>query len=220
MAFFMFFIINLLIRGEESSGVVPFTSLLELLLIWFGISLPLTFLGAAMGYKKPAILNPIKISRIPKPLPNVSFKLIYILGIMTGALPFFSTFVELSYIMNSIWHHSQFYYLFGFLFLCFIVVCLVSGEVGILIVYILICREDYRWWWVSVIMPGTSGLYLFFYALIYYVKELNITRFSSTVLYFGYMMIGSGVFFLVTGTFGFIASFLFVRRIYSLIKLD
>ena len=95
-----------------------------------------------------------------------------------------------------------------------------SGEVGILIVYILICREDYRWWWVSVIMPGTSGLYLFFYALIYYVKELNITRFSSTVLYFGYMMIGSGVFFLVTGTFGFIASFLFVRRIYSLIKLD
>jgi transmembrane 9 superfamily member 2/4 len=219
-AFLMFFVINLLIRKEESSGAVPFIYLVQLLLIWFGISLPLTFIGAALGYKKPEIENPTQVSRIPKPLPYRSSKAIYILGVLCGALPFFSAFIELSYIMNSIWNHTQFYFLFGFLILCFILVCLVSGEVSILIVYILICREDYRWWWLSIIMPGTSGVYFFIYALVYYFKFLNITRFSSIVLYFGYMLIGSGVFFLVTGTVGFITSFIFIRRIYSLIKLE
>ena len=220
LAFCMFFIINLLILGNESSGAVSFISLIELLLIWFGISLPLTFLGAAFGYKKPTIRNPIRISRIPKPLPHLSYKSIYFLGFLCGTLPFLSSFVELTYIMNSIWHHSQFYYLFGFLFLCFIVLCLVSGEVSILIVYLLICKEDYRWWWTSLLMPGTSGLYLFIYSLIYYFRDLSITEFSSIVLYFGYMIILSGAFALVTGTAGFISSFIFVRKIYSMIKLE
>ena len=220
LAFCMFFLINLLIRGEESSGAIPFASLIELFLIWFGISLPLTFLGAALGYKKLTIRNSSKISRIPKPLPHTSFKSIYLIGFLCSTLPFLSSFVELSYIMNSIWHHSQFYYLFGFLFLCFIVVCLVSGEVSILIVYLIICKEDYRWWWTSVLIPGSSGLYIFIYSLIYYFRDLSIKGFSSIVLYFGYMMIGSGAFFLVTGTLGFISSFIFIRRIYSMIKLE
>ena len=220
ISFCMFFLINLLIRGEESSGAVPFLSLLELLLIWFGISLPLTFLGAALGYKKPSITNPTRISRIPKPAPSAPLKLVYFLGLICGAIPFFSSYIELSYIMGSIWHHSQIYYLFGFLFLCFIVVCLVSGEVAIIVVYLLICKEDHRWWWVSVATPGISGAYMLVYAVVYYVRDLSITRLSSTVLYFGYMMIGSAVLFLVTGTVGFFCSFVFIRKIYSLIKLD
>lgn len=220
VCFSMFFLINLLIRGEDSSGAVPFLSLLELLLIWFGISLPLTFLGAALGYKKPSLSNPTRVSRIPKPSPTSSLKLIYILGLLCGSLPFLSSYIELNYIMTSIWHHSQMYYLFGFLFLCFIVVCLVSGEVSILMIYLLICKEDHRWWWVSIAIPGGSAGYFFVYAIVYYMEELSITRFSSSVLYFGYMIIGSAMFFLVTGTVGFLASFVFVRKIYSLIKLD
>ena len=220
ISFCMFFIINSLIRGEESSGAAPFLSFIELLLIWFGISLPLTFLGAALGYKMPAISNPTQISRITKPAPSSPLKLVYFLVLICGAIPFFSSYIELSYIMSSIWHHSQIYYLFGFLFLCFIVVCLVSGEVAIIVVYILICKEDHRWWWVSVATPGISGGYMFLYAVVYYFRDLSITRVSSTVLYFGYMMMGSAVFFLVTGTVGFISSFVFIRKIYSLIKLD
>ena len=69
-------------------------------------------------------------------------------------------------------------------------------------------------------MPGTSGLYLFIYSLIYYFRDLSITEFSSIVLYFGYMIILSGAFALVTGTAGFISSFIFVRKIYSMIKLE
>jgi hypothetical protein len=44
-------------------------------------------------------------------------------------------------------------------------------------------------------------------------------RFVTGVLYFGYMIIFSYVFFLVTGTIGFLASYWFMRKIYSSVKV-
>merc|ERR1712216_213774 len=44
--FSVFFILNLCIWEEKSAGAVPFTTLLALLVLWFGISVPLVFLGA------------------------------------------------------------------------------------------------------------------------------------------------------------------------------
>lgn len=220
IAFTIFFIVNILLISEESSSAVPFSSLIELLLIWFGISVPLTFLGSALGYKHPALVNPSKVSRIPRPLPMKSSKMIYGLMGLCGSLPFGSMLIELNYIMKSIWHHTMFYYLFGFLFLCFILVAAVSCEISILIVYVHLCQDDYRWWWPSLLAPGSSGIYLAVYAVYYYFFDLSITRFSSIVLYFGYMAIGAMLFSLVTGAVGFLASFVFVRKIYSVIKLE
>merc|ERR1711991_885120 len=43
--FGIFFILNLMIWGEKSSGAVPFTVLCGLIALWFGVSLPLVFFG-------------------------------------------------------------------------------------------------------------------------------------------------------------------------------
>jgi transmembrane 9 superfamily protein 2/4 len=86
---------------------------------------------------------------------------------LAGSLPFGCMFIELSYLMKSIWHHSMFYYLFGFLFLCVIVLIITSAEVSILMCYIMLSREDYRWWWYSVGIAGSSGFYLFLYSVVY-----------------------------------------------------
>lgn len=43
---------NLMLWAKGSSGATPFTTLLALLSLWFGISLPLTFVGAYFGFKK------------------------------------------------------------------------------------------------------------------------------------------------------------------------
>jgi transmembrane 9 superfamily protein 2/4 len=49
-----------------------------------------------------------------KPLPSM---------LLVGILPFGAIFVELYFIMNSIWFHKV-YYMFGFLFICYgIMVC-------------------------------------------------------------------------------------------------
>ena len=220
IAFMIFFVVNLLILSEESSGAVPFANLLELLLVWFGISVPLTFLGSAIGFKRTLLVNPVKVSRISKQLPLGSSRRLWALVALCGSLPFGSMFIELNYIMKSIWHHTVVYYLFGFLLLCFLLVAVVAAEISILIVYVFLCRGDYRWWWLSVAVSGSSGGYLLVYAVYYYFSELSIEMFSSSVIYFGYMAIASLMFFLITGAIGFLASFVFVRKIYSMIKLE
>ncbi len=47
--FAIFFVLNLIIWGEKSSGAVPFGTLFALLCMWFGISVPLTFVGSYFG---------------------------------------------------------------------------------------------------------------------------------------------------------------------------
>ena len=65
----VFFVLNLFIWGEKSSGAVPFTTMLVLALLWFGISVPLVFLGSYLGYKRPPIEHPTKTNLIPRSLP-------------------------------------------------------------------------------------------------------------------------------------------------------
>lgn len=216
--FAVFFAVNALIWKENSSGAVDFASLFELLFIWFGISLPLVLCGSAFGHKTEKIVHICKTGKIPKLIPGANNRFFYFISGLSGSLPFGCMFIELNYIMQSMWNHTAIYYLFGFLLLCFVLVIIASAEVAILVVYLLINKEDYRWWWISVIVPGCSGFYLFAYAVFYYFYELNISRFSSSILYFGYMSILSIGFSLITGAAGFFASFIFIRSLYSRIK--
>ena len=50
--FGLFFVINLIFWINGSSGAVSFGTLFSLLLMWFGVSLPLTFTGAFYGFRK------------------------------------------------------------------------------------------------------------------------------------------------------------------------
>lgn len=68
LCFGVFFAINLSLYFEDSSAAVSFLTLFLILLLWFGISVPLVFLGSAIGYKKDAIEKSCKVNRIPKPL--------------------------------------------------------------------------------------------------------------------------------------------------------
>lgn len=44
---------NLILWVEGSSAAIPFGTLVAILAMWFGISVPLTFVGAYFGFKKP-----------------------------------------------------------------------------------------------------------------------------------------------------------------------
>ena len=60
VCFVVFFALNMLIWGERSSGAVPFGTLFALCFLWFGISVPLTFVGSYFGYKKPTPEDPVR----------------------------------------------------------------------------------------------------------------------------------------------------------------
>lgn len=215
-----FFLMNLILWVEGSSAAIPFGTLVAILAMWFGISVPLTFVGAYFGFKKPAIEQPVRTNQIPRQIPEQSFFTKPIPGIvMGGILPFGCIFIQLFFILNSIWSH-QMYYMFGFLFLVFIILLITCSEATILLCYFHLCAEDYHWWWRSFLTSGFTAVYLFIYAVHYFFSKLQIIGAASTFLYFGYTMIMVLIFFLFTGTIGFFACFWFVNKIYSVVKVD
>ncbi|CAA6666154.1 unnamed protein product [Spirodela intermedia] len=191
-----------------SSGAVPFGTMFALVFLWFGISVPLVFVGSYLGYKKPAIEDPQAWYMQPA------------FSILIGSiLPFGAVFIELFFILTSIWL-NQFYYIFGFLFIVFVILIITCAEITIVLCYFQLCSEDYHWWWRAYLTAGSSAFYLFLYSAFYFFTKLEITKVVSGVLYFGYMLIVSYAFFMLTGTIGFYACFWFVRKIYSSVKID
>ncbi|KAI4337242.1 hypothetical protein L6164_015683 [Bauhinia variegata] len=216
----IFFVLNALIWGQKSSGAVPFGTMFALIFLWFGISVPLVFVGSYVGFRKPAIENPVKTNKIPRQIPEQAWYMNPIFSILIGGiLPFGAVFIELFFVLTSIWL-NQFYYIFGFLFLVFIILIVTCAEITIVLCYFQLCSEDYLWWWRSYLTSGSSALYLFLYATFYFFTKLEITKLVSAILYFGYMLIASYAFFVVTGTIGFYACFWFTRLIYSSVKID
>lgn len=220
IVFSLFFIMNLIFWVKGSSAAVPFSTLIALLALWFGVSVPLTFIGAYFGFKKRPLEHPVRTNQIPRQIPEQSFYTQPIPGvIMGGVLPFGCIFIQLFFILNSLWS-SQVYYMFGFLFLVFLILVITCSETTILLCYFHLCAEDYHWWWRSFLTSGFTAFYLLIYCVHFFMTKLDIEDATSTFLYFGYTWIIVYLFFLLTGSIGFFACFWFVRKIYSVVKVD
>lgn len=214
------FILNFFIWGKRSSGAVPFSTMIALLAMWLGIALPLVFIGFYFGYRKQSYEHPVRTNQIPRQIPEQQWYMNpFISTLMAGILPFGAMFIELYFIFSAIWE-NQYYYLFGFLFLVFLIIIISCSQISIVMSYFQLCAEDYNWWWKSFIASGGSALYIFAYSIFYFISELDITEFVPTLLYFGYTFLIAFTFWIITGTIGFYASYLFIIKIYSAIKID
>jgi len=216
----IFFVLNFFIWGQASSGAIPFGTMVALLLMWFGISVPLVFVGAFFGFKAKLKDNPTRTNEIPREIPQQAWYMVGVFNVlMGGILPFGAIFIELFFMMTSVWL-QRFYYVFGFLALVLLILVITCAEISIVLCYFQLCNEDYNWWWRSFLTSGSSGLYLFAYSIMYFFTQLDIIGFVPTLMYFTYMLVGSMLFFLVTGSIGFIACYQFVWAIYAAIKVD
>lgn len=218
--FATFIILNFFLISAKSSSAVPFGTMFALVVLWFLISVPLCFVGAYIGFKKPKIEHPTRTKQIPRQIPEQALYLKSIPSIlMGGILPFGAIFIELYFIMNSLWAH-QVYYMFGFLFVVGIVLILTCAEVTILMCYFHLVAEDYHWWWRSFLTSGACAIYVFLYSILYFRSIGGSSNVNSAALYFGWSLVMSSLMFISTGFIGFYSCYLFVRKIYSSIKID
>eukprot|EP00127_Corallochytrium_limacisporum_P000213 Clim_evm30s7 gene=Clim_evmTU30s7 len=216
----MYLMVDFVLLSKQSSGAVPFSSFVVILLSWLGLSLPLVYAGFYFGYRKKAIEAPVRTNQIPRQVPEQPLYLRPIPSMMlAGIFPFGAVFIELFFVMSSLWQ-GTFYYLFGFLFIVFVILIVTCAEITIVMVYFHLCAEDYHWWWPSFMTSGSLAVYVLLYAIVYYVTRLDIDTMASTILYFGYTLIMVSTFWFMTGAVGFLATFWFVRRIYGAVKVD
>ncbi|KAK9450667.1 uncharacterized protein V1518DRAFT_411387 [Limtongia smithiae] len=215
-----FVFLNFFLIASESSGAVPVGTMIALIVIWFVISVPLSAAGSYLGFKAPAVDPPLRTNVIPRQIPDQPLYLrLPISLLLAGILPFGAIFVELYFILNSIWFHKV-YYMFGFLFVCYAIMIITCATVTVLMVYFLLCAENYHWQWRSVFTSGACSVFVFLNAMLYWISKLQLSSFVGGVLYFGYSLLIAILVFVLTGTIGFTASFFFVRKIYASIKID
>lgn len=221
ITFVVFFALNFLLWVSGSTGAVPFFTLLLLLVMWFGISVPLNVIGAFAGYKQKAYEFPVRTNQIPREIPNASKFSNMLFGLFSGILPFGVVFMELVFILNSIWQNEIFYF-FGFLGAVFLILVVTCAEVSIVLTYLQLSKESYHWWWPAFVSTASSGLYVFGYSLIFLFTQpgLEGIHIVSTMIYTGYMLLGSFMFALGAGCIGFLSSFAFVRKIYASVHID
>jgi transmembrane 9 superfamily protein 2/4 len=100
--------------------------------------------------------------------------------LMGGVLPFGVVFVELFFILSSIYQH-RFYYLFGFMAVVLVILLVTCMQISIVMTYFQLCSENYHWWWRAFFTSGASALYLFLYASYYFATRVHIVKVCTFV---------------------------------------
>lgn len=219
LCFTVFLLLNLMSSKYHSTQAVPFVEILEVLALWFCISVPMVFLGAYFGYRKPVEPYPVVTSNIPRQIPDQPWFLWSCFTIAVGGiLPYGAVFIEMFFILQSLWM-GNYYYVFGFLFLVFVILIVTCADIAMVFCYFQLCVEDYQWWWRSFLTSGSTGAWVFAYSTVYF-SNLQATKFATYVLYFGYMGLLSLGLSLLTGCIGFYSCLWFTRKIYASIKVD
>ncbi|KAI0082071.1 Nonaspanin [Panus rudis PR-1116 ss-1] len=220
IVFGVVFLLDVFLVFAGSSGAVPFGTMLLIAVLWFGISAPLSAIGSYYGSKHGAITHPVRVNPIPRQIPPTpKYLRPWAATLLAGVLPFGAAFVELYFVLSSLFA-SRAYYAFGFLALTAGVVSLTTATVSILFTYFILCAEEYRWHWRAFLVGGGSAFWLLAYGLFYWASRLSLGSLTSVALYMGYLLLLCLLDFLVTGTIGFLASYWAVRKLYSAIRVD
>lgn len=219
IVFIILTILNFILWGSNSTGAIPISLYFILLSLWFCISVPLTLLGGLLGTRAEPIQYPVRTNQIPREIPERKYPS-WLLVLGAGTLPFGTLFIELFFIISSIWL-GRFYYVFGFLLIVLLLLVIVCAEVSVVLTYMLLCVEDWTWWWKAFYASGSVSLYVFLYSIKYLVFDLqSLSGPVSATLYLGYSLIMAVAVMLATGTIGLLTSFYFVHYLFSSVKID
>ncbi len=107
MVFVVFMALDALLFYEGASTAVPLSTLFALLLLWFGISLPLVLAGSYFGFKKETFEVPVRTNQIARHVPEQMWYTHPAFAIaLGGVLPFGAVCIELFFIMSALWLHQ------------------------------------------------------------------------------------------------------------------
>lgn len=216
--FAQFLFLNFFLIYVNLSGAVPITTMFVIVFVWFVVLVPLLVVGSLLALKRPTLQAPVKTNQIPRQVPTQPWYLRTIpIMLILGIFPFGLIAVEMFFVLQLLWF-NRIYYMFGFLFFCFVLMLATCLLMLVLMTYYLLCSENYRWHWRSMFIGGASAVYIFIHSLL--MSLFLLGNLPSLVLYVGYSATLAALVFLCCGSVGVLALLVFVKTIYLQIKID
>lgn len=231
--------LNLLSLVYGTINYIPFLVILKVFLIYVFVSVPLTIVGTLVGRhaKVPGGGGkggkggkggggsqpfPCRVNAIPRPIPDEGVpwygRPLNVIP-CAGLLSFASIFIELYYILTSLWNY-KYYHVYGFLLGVYGILALVVGLTSVIAVYFTLNAENYLWQWTSFASGASISVYVFLYGAYYFAFKTAMTGLYQSCYYFGLMTVLSLILGLVCGTLGHFAAGRFVRAVFSNVKVD
>ena len=226
-------ILNGIALVYNTVNYIPFLVILKLFFIWMLLSVPLCVIGTLAGRHANISVGgdnggcftssdfPCRVNAIARPIPeDVPFhgKPMNLVP-FAGLLSFGSIFIELYYVLTSLWNYKV-YHVYGFLLAVYAILAVVVSMTTIIVVYFCLNAENYLWQWTALASGGSIAGYVFLYGIYYFIFKTQMTGFLQTMFYFGYMALISLTLGTLSGTVGHFAASKFVRTIFRNVKVD
>lgn len=211
-------------------NTIPFLVIVKLFFLWIFVSVPLCVVGTLMGRHSSGGGGgaggakehfPCRVNAIPRPIPeNVPWygkpqNLIPFCGLLS----FGSIFIELYYVLTSLWNY-KFYHVYGFLLGVYAILTIVVGMTTIICVYFCLNAEHYLWQWTAFGCGASTAVYVFLYGVYYFIFKTSMNGILQTMFYFGYMSLIALNLGTLCGTLGHMAASKFVQTIFQNVKVD
>lgn len=203
---------------------IPFLVIVKLFFLWTLVSIPLCIVGTLLGrhaHKGTANAFPCRVNAIPRPIPDDVPWYGKPSGLipLAGLLSFGSIFIELYYILTSLWNY-KFYHVYGFLLGVYGILTIVVGMTSIIVVYFCLNAENYLWQWTAFGSGASTAGYVFLYGIYYFIFKTQMHGLLQMSFYFGYMALIALNLGLLCGTMGHWAASRFVKAIFQNVKVD
>mmetsp|Transcript_23885 Transcript_23885/g.33404 ORF Transcript_23885/g.33404 Transcript_23885/m.33404 type:complete len:681 (-) Transcript_23885:147-2189(-) len=207
---------------------IPFMVVVKLFFLWIFVSVPLCVVGTLLG--RHARFGdadsagghfPCRVNAIPRPIPEDVPWYGTPSGLvpLAGLLSFGSIFIELYYVLTSLWNY-KFYHVYGFLLGVYGILTIVVGMTSIIVVYFCLNAENYLWQWTAFGSGASTSAYVFLYGVYYFLFKTQMNGFLQTSFYFGYMSLIALNLGVLCGTLGHASASKFVKAIFQNVKVD
>jgi transmembrane 9 superfamily protein 2/4 len=164
---------------------------------------------------------PGKINSIPTPVPKqLCFLSSFFTSAVGGIVVFASIYVQVYFIWHALWTNMSYYYLFGLLLAVSIAMCLIAGEIPMFAVHLSLCYEDYRWWWIAFRIPTSVSIVFFGYSIYFILRIYRPPDWSSIAVYLFFPSAVAIALAYVNGSIGFLCAFVFVQKIFGVLKME
>lgn len=193
---------------------------LIMMTFFIAVNIPSNFLGCFFGYKMKTITIPTKVNRVARdpPADLPWFLKRRVMAFLSGMLPVFVICFELSQIWQCIKGSGYITIVYWSFYVAFVIFTIVVAQISVMSTYLLICYEDYRWWWRCWALGASTGFFLFCLLVNYFILALKVSSITTLIVYGIFAGLFSLSMSLMTGSIALLASFIFNVEIYKKIK--